>query len=165
MTPSASPLRVLAKTYANELISRDQYVEIRAQLLKRLQESGRDYRGRSEELYRVNGSRDGAGSTAQLHAIRLDHYYPGARRGSNPGLGALRLSARVSLRDAYSKPTHLDYLETESGLQDGAERIVVGDDGNIQVEADPESKPDSVLRLPGIAGNTVDDILSDPHPQ
>ena len=41
MTPSASPLRVLAKTYANELISRDQYVEIRAQLLKRLQESGR----------------------------------------------------------------------------------------------------------------------------
>ena len=35
-----SPLRILAKTYANELITREQYIEIRAQLLKRLESSG-----------------------------------------------------------------------------------------------------------------------------
>lgn len=39
MHQPSSPLRLLAKTYANDLISRDQYIEIRAQLLKRL-ESG-----------------------------------------------------------------------------------------------------------------------------
>ena len=37
----ASPLRLLAKTYANDLISREQYVEIRAQLLKRLENRGK----------------------------------------------------------------------------------------------------------------------------
>ena len=31
---------MLAKTYANELITREQYIEIRAQLLKRLESSG-----------------------------------------------------------------------------------------------------------------------------
>ena len=36
-----TPLRMLAKTYANDLISREQYVEIRAQLLKRLESRGR----------------------------------------------------------------------------------------------------------------------------
>ncbi|MCP4982598.1 MAG: hypothetical protein GY935_19145 [Gammaproteobacteria bacterium] len=36
-----TPLRLLAKTYANDLISREQYVEIRAQLLKRLESKGR----------------------------------------------------------------------------------------------------------------------------
>ena len=36
-----SPLRLLAKTYANDLISREQYVEIRAQLLKKLQNKGK----------------------------------------------------------------------------------------------------------------------------
>ncbi|MCP4334227.1 MAG: hypothetical protein GY785_16335 [Gammaproteobacteria bacterium] len=36
-----SPLRLLAKTYANDLISREQYIEIRAQLLKRLEFSGK----------------------------------------------------------------------------------------------------------------------------
>ena len=41
MERSASPLRLLAKTYANDLISREQYVEIRAQLLKRLETKGR----------------------------------------------------------------------------------------------------------------------------
>ena len=35
-----TPLRMLAKTYANDLISREQYVEIRAQLLKRLESKG-----------------------------------------------------------------------------------------------------------------------------
>ena len=35
-----SPLRLLAKTYANDLISREQYIEIRAQLLKRLESRG-----------------------------------------------------------------------------------------------------------------------------
>ena len=38
---ASSPLRTLAKTYANDLISREQYVEIRAQLLKRLQAKGK----------------------------------------------------------------------------------------------------------------------------
>jgi len=37
MEPYGSPLRLLAKTYANELITREQYVEIRAHLLKRLE--------------------------------------------------------------------------------------------------------------------------------
>jgi hypothetical protein len=37
---SNTPLRKLAQTYANDLISREQYVEIRAQLLKRLESKG-----------------------------------------------------------------------------------------------------------------------------
>ena len=41
MSQQASPLRLLAKTYANDLISREQYVEIRAQLLKRLENRGK----------------------------------------------------------------------------------------------------------------------------
>ena len=41
MEQRISPLRLLAKTYANDLISREQYVEIRAQLLKKLQSKGR----------------------------------------------------------------------------------------------------------------------------
>lgn len=40
MDRQTSPLRLLAKTYANDLISREQYIEIRAQLLKRLQTKG-----------------------------------------------------------------------------------------------------------------------------
>ncbi|MHC4221738.1 MAG: hypothetical protein ACYST9_04890 [Planctomycetota bacterium] len=40
MNSPASPLRYLAKTYANDLISREQYVLIRAQLLKKLQSKG-----------------------------------------------------------------------------------------------------------------------------
>lgn len=41
MIQQVSPLRTLAKTYANDLISREQYVEIRAQLLKRLEKNGK----------------------------------------------------------------------------------------------------------------------------
>jgi hypothetical protein len=41
MDSYGSPLRLLAKTYANELITREQYVEIRAQLLKRLESNGK----------------------------------------------------------------------------------------------------------------------------
>ncbi len=40
MDRHGTPLRLLAKTYANDLISREQYVEIRAQLLKRLESKG-----------------------------------------------------------------------------------------------------------------------------
>jgi hypothetical protein len=40
MSQLVSPLRLLAKTYANDLITRQQYVEIRAQLLKRLESKG-----------------------------------------------------------------------------------------------------------------------------
>ncbi len=36
-----SPLRMLAKIYANDLVTREQYVEIRAQLLKRLESKGK----------------------------------------------------------------------------------------------------------------------------
>lgn len=39
-----SPLRMLAKTHANALITRDQYIQIRAKLLKKL-----DARGRIDE--------------------------------------------------------------------------------------------------------------------
>ncbi len=35
-----SPFLYLAKTYSNELISREHYVSVRAQLLKRLQSKG-----------------------------------------------------------------------------------------------------------------------------
>ena len=35
-----TPFRYLAKTYSNELISREHYVSVRAQLLKRLQSKG-----------------------------------------------------------------------------------------------------------------------------
>ena len=41
MAPHNTPLRLLAKTYANELISREQYIEIRALLLKRLESNGK----------------------------------------------------------------------------------------------------------------------------
>lgn len=41
MEQRVSPLRLLAKTYANDLISREQYIEIRAQLLKKLQNKGK----------------------------------------------------------------------------------------------------------------------------
>jgi len=41
MDHPGTPLRLLAKTYANDLISREQYIEIRAQLLKKLQNKGR----------------------------------------------------------------------------------------------------------------------------
>ncbi len=40
MQTQSSPLRLLARTYANDLISREQYIEIRAQLLKRLEIKG-----------------------------------------------------------------------------------------------------------------------------
>jgi hypothetical protein len=40
MNHPGSPLRLLAKTYASDLITREQYIEIRAQLLKRLESSG-----------------------------------------------------------------------------------------------------------------------------
>lgn len=40
MTLSNSPLRVLVKTYANGLLDRTQYLEIRSQLLKKLSSSG-----------------------------------------------------------------------------------------------------------------------------
>ena len=36
----STPLRILSKAYASELITREQYVEIRAQLLKRLENKG-----------------------------------------------------------------------------------------------------------------------------
>ena len=35
-----TPLRLLAKTYANDLIAREQYIQIRALLLKRLELKG-----------------------------------------------------------------------------------------------------------------------------
>ena len=40
MSQQTSPIRLLAKTYASDLISRNQYIEIRAQLLKKLQSKG-----------------------------------------------------------------------------------------------------------------------------
>ena len=40
MNSPASPFRYLAKTYANDLISREHYVLVRAQLLKKLQSKG-----------------------------------------------------------------------------------------------------------------------------
>ena len=40
MAKKISPFKLLAKTYASEIISREQYVEIRAQLLKKLQSQG-----------------------------------------------------------------------------------------------------------------------------
>lgn len=40
MKQSDSPFRLLAKTYSNQLVTRDQYVSIRTQLLKELQSKG-----------------------------------------------------------------------------------------------------------------------------
>ena len=40
MSSPTSPFRYLAKTYANDLISREHYVLVRAELLKRLQSKG-----------------------------------------------------------------------------------------------------------------------------
>lgn len=40
MSDQASPFRYLAKTYANDLISREHYVLVREQLLKKLQIKG-----------------------------------------------------------------------------------------------------------------------------
>lgn len=41
MVQQVSPLRLLAKTYASDLITREQYIEIRTQLLKKLQSTGK----------------------------------------------------------------------------------------------------------------------------
>jgi len=41
MSSYGTPLRLLAKTYANELVTREQYIEIRAHLLKRLATKGK----------------------------------------------------------------------------------------------------------------------------
>lgn len=41
MERQSSPLRMLAKTHANALISREQYIEIRAKMLKKLETKGR----------------------------------------------------------------------------------------------------------------------------
>lgn len=41
MTLSNTPIRLLAKTYANGLLTREQYLEIRSQLLKRLSIKGK----------------------------------------------------------------------------------------------------------------------------
>ena len=41
MAAHNTPLRLLAKTYTNELITREQYIEIRALLLKRLESNGK----------------------------------------------------------------------------------------------------------------------------
>ena len=40
MDNSTSPFRLLVKSYANNVISREEYVKIRAQLLKKLQSTG-----------------------------------------------------------------------------------------------------------------------------
>jgi hypothetical protein len=40
MDNSKSPFRLLVKSYANNVISREEYVKIRAQLLKKLQSTG-----------------------------------------------------------------------------------------------------------------------------
>jgi len=40
MSVPISPFRLLAKTYANQIVSREQYISIRAQLLKKLQQQG-----------------------------------------------------------------------------------------------------------------------------
>ena len=41
MNQPGSPLRLLAKTYASDLITREQYIEIRAHMLKRLESHGK----------------------------------------------------------------------------------------------------------------------------
>lgn len=40
MSLPISPFRLLSKTYANQMLTREQYVSIRAQLLKKLQRQG-----------------------------------------------------------------------------------------------------------------------------
>jgi hypothetical protein len=40
MSPPISPFRILSKTYANQMLTREQYVSIRAQLLKKLERQG-----------------------------------------------------------------------------------------------------------------------------
>ncbi|MDH5353097.1 MAG: hypothetical protein OEY09_01530 [Gammaproteobacteria bacterium] len=40
MRDSESPFRLLVKTYASRMLTRDQYVKIRGQLLKKLQGNG-----------------------------------------------------------------------------------------------------------------------------
>ena len=41
MSNSSSPFRLLTKTYANHMLTREQYVKIRGQLLKKLQNNGK----------------------------------------------------------------------------------------------------------------------------
>lgn len=41
MSDSESPFRLLVKTYASHMLTRDQYIKIRVQLLKKLQSSGK----------------------------------------------------------------------------------------------------------------------------
>ena len=41
MSQPLSPFRLLSKTYANQLLTREQYISIRAQLLSKLQRQGK----------------------------------------------------------------------------------------------------------------------------
>ena len=41
MSSPLSPFRLLSKTYASQILTREQYVSIRAQMLKKLQQQGR----------------------------------------------------------------------------------------------------------------------------
>ena len=41
MSQPLSPFRLLSKTYANQMLTREQYISIRAQLLNKLQRQGK----------------------------------------------------------------------------------------------------------------------------
>ena len=84
MQRPVSPLRLLAKTYANDLISREQYVELRAQLLKRL-----ETRGKLDES-----------DLESLTALTQDSESPRAQRSYTPSdwiIVALGLAASAAL--------------------------------------------------------------------
>ena len=58
MKDPTSPFRYLAKTYSDELISREHYVSVRAQLLKRLQSKGIVGDGDLQDFIRLAKSED-----------------------------------------------------------------------------------------------------------
>ena len=68
MNRPSSPLRILAKTYANDLITREQYIEIRAQLLKRLESSGKISNDDLKNFATLTGGDDSVGETRSYTA-------------------------------------------------------------------------------------------------
>ena len=98
----STPLRMLAKTHANALISRDQYVAIRARMLKKLETRGQidDSEFAGGEIMSIAADDQGAlllvgrKDAPLLQCLGLDHHRAGTDRLGRTGPDSVRLTVR-----------------------------------------------------------------------
>ena len=89
MARTNTPLRMLAKTHANALITRDEYVAIRARMLKKLEAKGHiDDSDLSTFTNLVQKSES-------FRCLGLANHRPGNRRLGGSGTDSLRLDVAV----------------------------------------------------------------------